>query len=140
MTLRKFASDEQTINVAASGRAARLHDGKIALLDHPRLIPQLCGLERRIARSGKDSIDHAPGAHDDIANAVAGALVRVEASRRAPQLLMSSLPMNRTDYSAFGPELCRQKRYRVDGDGKLVPTWSTDEEIIHILGGIPPGR
>jgi hypothetical protein len=36
-------------------------------VDHPRLIAQLCGLERRTARSGKDSIDHAPGADDDIA-------------------------------------------------------------------------
>ena len=32
-------------------------------------------LERRTARGGRDSIDHGPGAHDDIANAVAGALV-----------------------------------------------------------------
>jgi hypothetical protein len=32
-------------------------------------------LERRTARSGKDSIDHPPGAHDDVANAVAGVLV-----------------------------------------------------------------
>ena len=117
-----------------------LNSGKIALLDHPRLIAQLCGLERRTARSGKDSIDHAPGAHDDIANAVAGALVRVEASRRAPQLLhvvFTDEPV--TDYSGFRPEPCRQKRYRVDRDGKLVPTWSTDQEIIHILGGVPPG-
>jgi hypothetical protein len=30
------------------------------------------GLERRTARGGRDSIDHAPGAHDDLANAVAG--------------------------------------------------------------------
>ena len=66
-------------------------------------------------------------------------LVR-EIKPRAPKILMSSLPMNRTDYSGFGPEPCRQKRYRVDRDGKLVPTWSTDEEIIHILGGVPPGR
>jgi hypothetical protein len=35
---------------------------------------QLLGLERRTARGGRDSIDHAPGAHDDIANAAAGAL------------------------------------------------------------------
>jgi hypothetical protein len=27
---------------------------------------------RRVSRAGRDSIDHAPGAHDDIANAVAG--------------------------------------------------------------------
>jgi hypothetical protein len=45
---------------------------RIELLDHPKLIAQLCGLERRTARSGKDSFDHAPGAHDDVANAVAG--------------------------------------------------------------------
>jgi hypothetical protein len=36
---------------------------------------QVTSLERRTARGGRDSIDHAPGAHDDIANAVAGALV-----------------------------------------------------------------
>jgi hypothetical protein len=83
-----------------------LNSGKIALLDHPRLIAQLCGLERRTARSGKDSIDHAPGAHDDIANGVAGALVRVEASSRAPKLVISSVPMNNhvSDYSAFPPQ------------------------------------
>ena len=36
-------------------------------------LAQLCGLERRTARGGRDSIDHAPGGHDDLANAVAGA-------------------------------------------------------------------
>jgi hypothetical protein len=40
-------------------------------LDHPRLINQLIGLERRTARGGRDSIDHPPGAHDDLANCVA---------------------------------------------------------------------
>jgi hypothetical protein len=46
---------------------------KIDLLDEPRLITQLIGLERRTARgTGRDVIDHSPGAHDDLANAVAG--------------------------------------------------------------------
>jgi hypothetical protein len=49
-----------------------INSGKVALLDHPKLVAQLCGLERRTARGGRDSIDHAPGAHDDIANAAAG--------------------------------------------------------------------
>jgi hypothetical protein len=52
-----------------------LNSRKCELLDNRRLISQLHGLERRTARGGKDSIDHAPGGHDDIANAVAGALV-----------------------------------------------------------------
>jgi hypothetical protein len=37
--------------------------------------PVLVCPARRTARGGRDSIDHAPGAHDDVANAVAGALV-----------------------------------------------------------------
>jgi hypothetical protein len=50
-----------------------LNAGRITLPKSDRLVSQLCGLERRVARSGKDSIDHGPGSHDDLANAVAGA-------------------------------------------------------------------
>ena len=49
--------------------------GRVELLDRPKLRNQLLNLERRASRAGKDSIDHARGAHDDVANAVAGALV-----------------------------------------------------------------
>jgi hypothetical protein len=49
-----------------------LNSQRIQLLDHPKLVGQLTSLERRVARGGKDSIDHPPGAHDDLANAVAG--------------------------------------------------------------------
>ncbi|MEX2430301.1 MAG: hypothetical protein WD645_00095, partial [Dehalococcoidia bacterium] len=52
-----------------------LNGRTVRLLDHPRLVEQICGLERRTARGGRDTIDHAPGARDDVANAVAGALV-----------------------------------------------------------------
>ncbi len=41
---------------------------------------QLLGLERRVARGGKDSIDHGPGGRDDVSNAAAGALVLVGAA------------------------------------------------------------
>ena len=50
-----------------------LNSGHITLPRHDRLIAQIVGLERRVSRAGRDSIDHAPGAHDDLANAVAGA-------------------------------------------------------------------
>ena len=49
-----------------------LNSGRVALPKNERLVSQLCGLERRVSRAGKDSIDHAPGGHDDLANAVAG--------------------------------------------------------------------
>jgi hypothetical protein len=38
-----------------------LNSGKVELLDLPRLATQFVGLERRTARGGRDSIDHAPG-------------------------------------------------------------------------------
>lgn len=43
------------------------------------LLAQLSALERRTGR-GKDVIDHPPGAHDDLANAAAGALVEAIAT------------------------------------------------------------
>jgi len=52
-----------------------LNSNRIELLDHPRLINQLTGLERRTSRAGRDTIDHVPGGHDDVANAAAGAAV-----------------------------------------------------------------
>jgi hypothetical protein len=42
---------------------------------HKKLVNQLCNLERRTGRTGKDSIDHPPGSHDDVANGVMGVLV-----------------------------------------------------------------
>ena len=50
-----------------------LNSGRVELLDDARLIAELVGLERRTARGGRDTIDHAPGAHDDLINAAAGA-------------------------------------------------------------------
>jgi hypothetical protein len=66
-----------------------LNAGRVELLDHPRLAAQLVGLERRTARSGKDSVDHTPGGHDDVANAAAGVLVQLDLDRR-PALVRSS--------------------------------------------------
>ena len=62
-----------------------LNSGRIVLPKSDRLVSQLCGLERRTSRAGRDSIDHSPGTHDDLANAVAGAADLVAlAERRAP--------------------------------------------------------
>ena len=52
-----------------------LTSGRVELLDVPRLAAQLVALERRTARGGKDSIDHAPGQHDDLVNAALGVLL-----------------------------------------------------------------
>jgi hypothetical protein len=49
-----------------------LNSAQVHLIEHTRTVNQIISLERRTARSGKDSIDHPPGHHDDCANAVAG--------------------------------------------------------------------
>lgn len=50
---------------------------QVEFLDNPRMMAQLCSLERRTSRSGRDSIDHGPGGHDDLINAVAGVVVGI---------------------------------------------------------------
>ena len=52
-----------------------LTSGRVRLLDNRRLVAQFGNLERRSFSSGKQVIDHGVGGHDDLANAVAGALV-----------------------------------------------------------------
>jgi hypothetical protein len=59
-----------------------LNSREIALLDHPRLTAQLCGLVRHTARGGRDTIDHVRGSHDDLANAAAGALTLAKGRSR----------------------------------------------------------
>ncbi len=52
-----------------------LNSGLVDLLDNDRLLTQLSDLERRVRSGGRDIIDHPPKGRDDIANAVAGAIV-----------------------------------------------------------------
>jgi hypothetical protein len=59
-----------------------LNGKTIKLLDHPRSINQLCSLERRTARGGRDSVDHSQGARDDISNSIAGLAYVVSAPSR----------------------------------------------------------
>jgi hypothetical protein len=70
-----------------------INGGRAELLDHAKILSQLCSLERRTARGGKDSIDHPPGQHDDVVNAVAGALTNLIAAppmRFAPPIIITS--------------------------------------------------
>ena len=52
--------------------------GRVEILDSKRLLAQLANLERRVRAGGKDLVTHFPGAHDDVANAAAGACVQAQ--------------------------------------------------------------
>ena len=66
-----------------------MNSGRIELPPDQKLGRQLGALERRTGRSGRDLIDHPPGGHDDLANAVAG-LVTVAQS---PRMTMTQSPL-----------------------------------------------
>ena len=73
-----------------------LNDGRAELLDAPHLVSQFVGLERTMSRSGKELIGPAPNVQDDVANAVAGALVlalvAVPSMWRPDALLINGAP------------------------------------------------
>jgi hypothetical protein len=49
--------------------------GRVRLIDNDRLVSQFSSLERRTSSTGRDSVNHGSGdRHDDLSNAVAGAL------------------------------------------------------------------
>jgi hypothetical protein len=106
-----------------------VNSGRAELLDNQKLIAQLGNLERRTSRSGKDTVDHPSGGHDDLANAVAGCLVKV-ASRNRREIGIVGVPLNENS-SPF-----REQRYLSDG----TPTWSNDREISIILRQQPPPK
>jgi hypothetical protein len=78
----EFARHDVTLEHSERDRSAiyadflpLLSSARARLLDHQRLVGQLANLERKAQPSGKDRIDHPVGAHDDLSNACAGALV-----------------------------------------------------------------
>ena len=87
---------------------AIVNGGRLRLIDNPRIVAQFVGLERRTARGGRDSIDHASGQHDDLCNAVAG--VAGEVLMRPTRKLGLAAP--EIIYGAFDPEF--------NGDEDLV--------------------
>lgn len=75
------------------GFLATLNSRRVDLLENDRLLNQLVSRERRTARSGRDSIDHPPGAHDDLANVTAG--VVAEGEELASNILQQFLATER---------------------------------------------
>lgn len=77
-----FRHSEKTKSEIYAELLPLINSGRVELPDIKRLRQELTGLERRTSRSGKDSIDHAPGQHDDMINSVAGAIVNAIQTKR----------------------------------------------------------
>ena len=94
-----------------------INSGSVDLLDNDRLAAQFVSLERRNIRGGRAVIDHpdGPGFHDDLANAVAGALCLAVGPEQTvsivgPILMQNGEPVSNT----FGLSWLNSKPKRVD--------------------------
>jgi hypothetical protein len=89
--------------------------GRVKIPDEPRLIHQLVSLERRPTASGHDRVDHPPGGHDDLANAVVAAIVLLAAKC---SLIVTSEAVARSN-GPYSPTLTRsatpQQRAMAEG-------------------------
>jgi hypothetical protein len=99
-----------------------INSGRIELLDHERMFNQLIGLERRTARGGRDSIDHPPGQHDDVINAVAGlaSMCVIKGTYNLDALAGTGEDRDKPDTDAYLHQQLRWHIFNLSG-GKCLP-------------------
>lgn len=86
----------------------RINSGQVELRPGAKLRVQLLNLERHATRGGKDTIDHRPGGHDDLANVVAIVLAAGDASVRCEWCLDPQC----SGFHILGPDLFEERRRR----------------------------
>ena len=59
-----------------------MNSGRVELPEHAQLLNQFTSLERRTARSGRETIDHGPSGSDDYCNSAAGVITLLGLARR----------------------------------------------------------
>ncbi len=112
----------------------------VVLLDNDRLGRQLVALERKVSRGGRDSIDHPPGGHDDLANVTAGACltaleygVAMPAHRLQSYALSAHDPLATNEENAIAMAHAEQRSGFFTGPG-WAPVWHSDERTQQVYG------
>ena len=82
-----------------------LNQGRAKLLDNRRMWQQFLQLERKTARGGHESIDHPPGAHDDVCNVAAEVVVELIGKRDPTDIAEEVLLKSRQLYAPASPLL-----------------------------------
>ena len=66
---------------------------------------QFLGLERRVVRGGKESVDHQKGGHDDVCNVVARVIVELIGKRDPTNIAPEALVAASNMYAPQSPRL-----------------------------------
>src|SRR5207244_12957429 len=77
----------------------------VSIPDHAQLVRELRLLERRTARSGRDSVDHGAHGSDDYANALSGALRLAGGKRQGLQIPAAAMQRARMPRRFGGVQL-----------------------------------
>jgi hypothetical protein len=109
-----------------------INSRQVELLDHKKLLQQLAGLERRTRSGGKDSVDHRPGLHDDVANACAGALVLAGAGAGVYGLLDydAKIASGEIRELPFGAPGAPPRAKIVQGEAQITQSLRSDGAVI----------
>lgn len=121
----RYEPSEQTKSELYNSLVAIVNSKRAELLDLPRLVAQLAGLERRTTRGGRDVVDHRAGQNDDVANSAAGAVVLASgrvATTGAPVGISSGRSQWRVDERGSG-----LRSGSVVGSGSSWRTPSSDD-------------
>jgi hypothetical protein len=103
---------------------ASLNSQRVDLLDHPKIISELCALERRTSPGGRDSIDHPPGGHDDVANVIAGVAAALTSDPGTDYLEFCNRFNGSTEADRDGVEAWRRLRdFAYVSTGGAVGLW-----------------
>jgi hypothetical protein len=113
---------------------ALVNAGRVRLLDHPDLLRELRGLERRRG-SGRDRVDHRRGSHDDLANAAAAALVL--ATSRTRDRLYTGLSVG--EVTALQPSADAALE-RIRAEQRAAAAQEIEAAAKSPTGWFPPGR
>jgi hypothetical protein len=83
----------------------------VAMLDNPRAIDELTGLRRKVGQAGKEHVVHMRGAHDDLANVVAGVIYR-----------LTPIQQTMGDFGGFGV-VAQPRLYPGDSSADTMVAW-----------------
>jgi hypothetical protein len=113
----EYVPSEKNKSTLYTEALAVVNGRRCELLDLPRVTAQLVGLERRSGfGASRDTVDHPPGGHDDMANAVAGCIVIVASCADAATFgIAEAQGLGVVDRGAVAGELAAGWRAAVGG-------------------------
>jgi hypothetical protein len=74
---------------------------RVQMLDNDRAVDQLAALKRKLGQGGRETIEHPRGAHDDLANVIAGVIWRLTPAQAAVPMVGAKLYNLRTGAEIF---------------------------------------